>query len=232
MLISKRQIVIGATAATLFPSATVFGQERRDFFGQSVGIKGTLPTDPKDTALVPEVLALIPKGDYMATMLALARLDKNPKAPSNSVGEPWNRRWAKHANPLLVRIWHDMGYIITNDCTAWCAVTLSWCLERGGITPPKHRESSQAFLKFGTPVTTPQRGDICVFTNYGDADHGHVTIFEAMTAGHKSLQVVGANQDISSSVTNCPGNLGTNAIDERPMALKTSGHFLNRYVRP
>lgn len=231
MLISRRHVLAGTVATAMFPTGSPLAQMReRSFFGR-IDITGTLPTNPADVKLVPDVLKLIPTGDYLSSMKALASLDRNPNVPRSSTGEPWNRRWKRTANPLLVQIWRDMGYANRNDCVAWCAVTLGWCLKRGGIKPPPRVESSQSYLGFGKPVTNPQRGDICVFTNYADGTHGHVTIFEQMVSGSSPLLVVGANQELSIP-TNCPGNLGVNVVDERTMALKTRGHYLHKYVRP
>ncbi len=234
MLISRRQIVIGAGSAILLPSAAF---AKRDFFNRdprkkSVRLLGVQPAKKEDEDLVPRVLEFIPKADYVEAMLALANIHKNPRVPLGSTNEPWNRRWQHFANPLLMHIWKEMGYGYQTDCVFWCAVTLGWCLKRGGKTIPPDVQSSQSFLTYGTKVTTPQRGDICVFTNYGSKGGGHVTIFQKMVPGPKPLFVVGANQELSDPATNCPGNLGVNVVDERKMALKTGGHYLHAYRRP
>ncbi len=234
MFIARRHILVGAAAATVFPATALAATSpRRDFFGWIIGTKGILPQNPADVKLLPQVLNEIPTTDYVAAMKALAGLDKNPRVPKGSTNEPWNRRWRQYANPLLVHIWNEMGYTLKNDCTAWCGVTLGWCLKRCGITPPNDPASSQSYLGWGdtVPLTMPKPGDICVFTDKGDAAHGHVTIFEKDLPAQKSVFVIGANQELSIP-TNCPGNLGVNVVDERAMARVTPHHRLNQIRRP
>ena len=223
MVISRRGLIFAATAAVALPLP---GWASRRVFIDTLGVKPSLPEDVKR---VPAILANLPTDNYLKLMQALANLGATEKP--GSTGEPWNRRWREYANPLLVHIWNEMGYQADTDCTAWCGVTLGWCLKRTGIKPPPDCASSQAYLNYFKETSTPQVGDICVFTNYGDATHGHVTIFENAVPAQKAVRVVGANQSLSIP-TNCPGNVGVNVVDERVMALKTAGHFLNKYVRP
>lgn len=234
MLVSRRQIMAGTTAITLFPSVVLAARaSSRSFFGPRVGITGTLPTNPDDEKLVPRVLKEIPTTGHVAAMKALANLHTNPNVPQGSTRELWNRRWRRYANPLLVHIWQEMGYSTHDDCDFWCGVTLGWCLKRSGMAYPPDCARSQAYLtdRHFRQTTAPRLGDLCVFTNINDKNHGHVTIFERALPSQKAVFVVGANQSLSIP-TNCPGNLGVNVVDERAMALKTRGHVLNKYMRP
>lgn len=222
MLYSRRQIVMGATATIVLPTA---GLAKRPMF---IDTKGTKPAPLEDQKRAADIISHLPKDTYVNVMAALAALERTETPGSR--GEPWNRRWHQYANPLLVRIWRDMGYSESTDCTAWCGVTLGWCLKRSGWIPPLNCASSQSYLTYGTPVTNPQPGDLCIFTDFGDKSHGHVTIFVKALPTQKSVRVLGANQSLSEP-TNCPGNLDVNVIDERTMALQTKGHYLHKYIR-
>lgn len=220
MILNRRNVIIGMGSVGAMAATSVLGSNSL--------MQGTLPAPQADKVAAQEIISRLPKTDYFAIMEALSKLDQTEKWSTN--GEPFNRRWRKYANPLLVDIWTDMGQPKATDCTAWCAITLAWCLKRDGRPVPEDCASSQSYLKYGTPIGTPTRGDLCVFTNRGDSAHGHVTIYNrTLDAGH--IEVLGANQGLSDP-TNCGANITANVIDLRSMATSTTTHYLNRYIRP
>ena len=200
--------------------------------------EGTIPPPQSAKDEAAAIINSLPTSDYVAVMEALSHLDTS--APKGPDGLPYNARWPKHANPLLVQMWRDLGVsYIANDCESWCGVAMGWCLQRTGRVIPKDSPSSQAYLTYGTVVTQPAPDDIVVFTNYGDAGHGHVTLFRRWI-DDKTLEVLGGNQQLSGG-TNCPNGFGISVIDQRPMAKDTkhttasgklSGHYVHRFVRP
>jgi uncharacterized protein (TIGR02594 family) len=70
----------------------------------------------------------------------------------------------------------------TNDSIAWCGLTVGYCMAINGIKPVFGATDTDKFLyalawkQFGTPVTSPQPGDVLVFY-FGGSDH-HVTLYE------------------------------------------------------
>ena len=238
MMIDRRSLlgkaILGAGAAFAFGSKSALCQP----FGAHT--EGTLPPPPETLPVVDQIINSLPStNDYVAIMAALANLDKS--APLGPDKLAYNRRWPLHANPLLVRMWKDVGYTyIANDCESWCGIAAAWCLMRSGRTLPKSPESSQSYLdRYGTVVETPVDGDLVVFTNYADASHGHVTIFRKhIDPTH--IEVLGGNQQLSGG-TNCGGGYPISVIDQRAMAIDTkainadkslSGHHVNKYIRP
>ena len=195
---------------------------------------GLHPAKPEDVQLANNIIGRLPSGNYVAIMRALADLDKkepwSSPHPPKSKREPFNRRWDYYANPLLVRIWHEMGYPYMNDCEPFCGVTLGWTLKRSGIVPPGNCASSQSYLNWGVPVGVPKPGDIAVYTHARDRSKGHVGIYMA-TNPDGTYQVLGANQ-LMSEITTCGPGFTANIIDERPMpsSKRPELHF-NAFVR-
>jgi len=162
---------------------------------------------------------------------------------TGSTGERFNARWMKYGNPLIVRFFHDIHYNFDrypNDCTPWCAATLSWCLQRVGKPIPKVPASSQSFKELGREIDPTQEelklGDICVFTNINDKDHGHVAFW---IPGESSdyVIVLGANQDGGDVATNCGPDYPRSRVSVSKRAINkakdasVSGQFLNKFVR-
>ena len=235
----RRSLILGSVAGA-------FLLDHWPAFAQSAGPtpEGTITPPPSFADIAEQIVAGIPPTtDYVAIIETLAAL-KSPGAPRGPDGEPYCWRWKKYANPLLVRMWRDMGYHgEVNDCDEWCAIAIGWCLKRSGRDVPSNVESSQAYLKsWGTPVDTPQLGDIVVFTDDSPkrAGHGHVTVFKSQV-DQNHLIGLGGNQDLSMA-SNCPAGHPVSAIDERPMTMDTrkydaqgkavSGWHVNRYIRP
>jgi uncharacterized protein (TIGR02594 family) len=75
------------------------------------------------------------------------------------------------------------------DSTPWCAAFVNWCLIQAG-KPSLNTAWARSFLNYGTPTTTPNRGDIVVFER---GDGGHVGFFDSYTPNGNIL-VLGGNQ--------------------------------------
>lgn len=80
----------------------------------------------------------------------------------------------------------------TSPTTPWCAAGLNWAMTLAGVTGTGSA-AARSFLKWGDPVTEPQRGDVVVFTRPGAAPgSGHVSLYLVREKG--SVVVLGANQ--------------------------------------
>lgn len=205
MKLDRRGFLIGS-AVTLATSAQADDRREyrdylfKDYFREE--LKGTFPGREEDIEAANRIAESMPKSGQFQIMEALSQITE-----LGSTGEPFNARWAKFANPLIVRVFHDIGYkksAYPNDCTPWCAATTSWCLRRAGHSLPPDPASSQSFVHYGQSANdNPQPGDLCVFRDVGDSSHGHV----GMLVSRKGdvLSVLGGNQ-AAESQTNCgPG---------------------------
>jgi uncharacterized protein (TIGR02594 family) len=233
-----RRTFLTAVATTLF-SSPLMADDRveyreypfTDYF--SPRLRGRYPVRQEDIDAANRLAAAMPTGDWFATMQSLSQITE-----VGSTGELFNMRWKTFANPLIVRFFHDIGYKNTpypGDCTPWCAATVSWCLRRAGERVPPDPASSQSYLRYGRPVTDPQPGDICVFTDVGDRAHGHVGLFASRLGD--TLSVLGGNQ-LGESETNCgagyrKSKIGIAQIPINPNRDKRVGiHYLAAYMRP
>jgi uncharacterized protein (TIGR02594 family) len=192
--------------------------------------------DPPDEDVAPalDLAKQMPTTNHFAIMQALAAI-----TTKGTTGEYFNERWKRIGNPLIIKFFHDVGYAKTpypGDCTPWCAATVSWCLQRSGLKIPSDPASSQGFLSYGRPVTSPSVGDLCVFTDIDDNAHGHVGLFVS-SPSPGFVEVLGGNQ-CGSSLTNCGPGFRQSKVTPMPRAinkakeLKVSSQFLAAYVRP
>jgi len=236
MILNRRFFMIGAAAFLATPTKADDRLEYREYSFKdyfSPGLRGSYPSSPADIEAATRIAESMPKNDHFQIMQALSQV-----AEVGSTGEPFNARWKKFANPLIVRFFHDIGYKRTpypGDCTPWCAATTSWCLKRAGLSIPSDAASSQSFLHYGKRITDPRPGDLCVFTDVNDGAHGHVGMFVALNG--KVVSVLGGNQ-AGESQTNCgPGyrqskiamvDIPVNAQRKRSVGI----HYLAAYVRP
>lgn len=239
MKIGRRDFLAGlgtcfVTTAEAVESRNLYREYNfKDYFARSE--RGTYPSDPSDIGKATKIANGLVKDDYVKIMRSLSEITE-----VGSTGEVFNERWQKFANPLIVRFFHDVGYRRTpypGDCTPWCAATTSWCLKRAGYALPPDPASSQSFLSkgYGTKVSEPREGDLCVFTDVNDSSHGHIGLFVNLTDG--VLTVLGGNQS-GESTTNCgPGyrqskiveaKIPVNAGRKRSVGI----HYLAAYVRP
>jgi uncharacterized protein (TIGR02594 family) len=92
----------------------------------------------------------------------------------------------------------------THDSIAWCGLTVGYCMALNGIRPVFGATDTDRFLwaaawlEFGTPVDTPQLGDIVVFQFSGGGHH--VTLYEQTTGD--SYVCRGGNQGHQVRVSN------------------------------
>ena len=152
----------------------------------------------------------------------------------------FNARWKAFGNPVIVRFFHDVGYVNTkypeSDCTSWCAAALSWALQWSRLPIPKQPTSSQSFLFYGEPVCSPKVGDIAIFTDIHSPTQGHVGLF---TDGDEStVEILGGNQATpQSGPTDCQAGYPQSKIMRRRYHRNPRGDagvsamFLNRLVR-
>jgi uncharacterized protein (TIGR02594 family) len=197
-------------------------------------VLGKFDPPDEDVATALALAKQMPTKDHFIIMKALAAI-----TTKGTTGECFNERWKRVANPLIVKFFHDIGYAKTpypGDCTPWCAATVSWCLQRSGLKITNDPASSQSFLSYGRPVTSPSIGDLCVFTDIDDSAHGHIGLFVS-SPSPDFVEVLGGNQS-GSSLTNCgPGYRQSKVTPmqraiNKEKALKVSNQFLAAYVRP
>jgi uncharacterized protein (TIGR02594 family) len=235
-MLDRRTLVAGLATLLTSPAHSDSRSEYREYSFKdyfSPQWRGTYPSDPRDITTANQIVDSLPTNNHFQIMQALSEIKQ-----TSSTGEPFNARWKKFANPLIVRFFHDIGYKKTpypGDCTPWCAATTSWCLKRSGHSIPLDPASSQSFLNYGARVSDPRPGDLCVFTDVDDRSHGHVGMF--VKTNGEVVSVLGGNQS-GESVTNCgPGyrqsRIAVAEIPINPERKRSVGiHYLAAYVRP
>jgi hypothetical protein len=123
-MLDRRTFVTGVATLLTGPAYSDSRSEYREYSFKdyfSPQFKGTYPSDPKDITTANQIADSLPTNDHFQIMQALSEIKQ-----SGSTGEPFNARWKKFANPLIVRFFHDIGYKKTpypGDCTPWCAAT-------------------------------------------------------------------------------------------------------------
>ncbi len=75
--------------------------------------------------------------------------------------------------------------------TPWCAAFVNSVLHEAGF-PITGSFMARSFLKYGTPVTKPQQGDVVVFVR-GKAPSGHVAFYDS-NHDAQYIRVLGGNQ--------------------------------------
>ena len=157
--------------------------------------------DPADQEMARHLISTLPETDYYDILLRLSQITAR-----GSSGEGFNSRWRRSSNPLIDMFFQDLGYrsAAWDNCAPWCAVALAWCLRRDGRPLPPNPIRSQSYLHYGTPVSEPRRGDICIFTEVDNPAEGHVGLYCGVVPGEK-ITVLGGNQK-GDEETNCgPG---------------------------
>ena len=180
-----------------------------------------------------ELLNALPQRGYYEIMLSLAAI-----SAKGSTGESFNARWRSARNPLIAKLFRDVGYSdpVYDSCAPWCAVALAWCLQRDGRPLPSNPIASQSYLHYGTPVETPRLGDICIFTDVDDASIGHVGLFVGY-AGADKVTVLGGNQKGDVDTRCGPGFLNSYITFEdveinRARRMTDNGLYLRQIRRP
>ena len=198
-----RRAVLGGSMA-IFALPAMAAEEYRiyqfvDYYDKdrnAISILGRFPADKEDIDRALEIAGELAKiKDPFRIMEALSKCkDSGPKS-----GEKYNERWKKTFNPLISLFFHDIGCnaFAEDDCTPWCAATLSWCfLKAKKDTKLKYPASSQDFLGHGVPVDDKdlKEGDICILTLPGNKTRGHVGFWMAGSEEEGWVDILGANQ--------------------------------------
>ena len=80
-------------------------------------------------------------------------------------------------NPIVVGFFQKSVGMIFSDETAWCAAFIGAVLYEAGL-PNTGKLNARSYLKYGTPVSKPQVGDIVVFwRGRRKSWTGHVALF-------------------------------------------------------
>jgi uncharacterized protein (TIGR02594 family) len=125
---------------------------------------------------------------------------------------------AMHDNPVILGWARKIGELFpdtadycalyTHDTTAWCGLTVGYCMATSGIEPVFGANDVSRFLwalawcNFGTEVSgAPQPGDVLVF-DFGNNDH-HVTLFE-QNIDSNTYSCRGGNQSHQVKLSNYP----------------------------
>lgn len=154
--------------------------------------------------------------------------DRDRKELTRYVGE-----WSRKYNPVILSFFTATGRKPEGDCTPWCSAFVNWCLMRSREGYPKLEElegkgnpgartrsaASKSFRTWGTETTTPTDGDIVVFENKSDPEHGHVGFYREMNDTDRAwakekkvnlddfVKVLGGNQgrrrDIDQLASSC-----------------------------
>lgn len=103
-------------------------------------------------------------------------------------------------NKRIVDYFADAGHPeVKNDETAWCAGFVGAMLKRAGM-PNSGSLAARSYLKYGTPVDTPEPGDIVVFSRGNSTWEGHVGFYVGET--DTAVKVLGGNQSNKVSIAN------------------------------
>jgi uncharacterized protein (TIGR02594 family) len=95
--------------------------------------------------------------------------------------------------------------VMHDDYFSWCGLTVGYCMANARIAPVFGTTDTsrflwaEAWLGWGSPVTTPETGDVLVF-DFGGGDH-HVTLFESDN-GDGTWACRGGNQSHHVELTN------------------------------
>ncbi len=111
----------------------------------------------------------------------------------NIDGEWYNAGWKLRWNPVIVRFFSATNFgTPSGDTTSWCAASLNWCLTRSGFRNGTKSAASASFRNAPGATATPKPGDIVVFVQNADPNHGHVALFLSEAGGR--IQCLGGNQ--------------------------------------
>jgi uncharacterized protein (TIGR02594 family) len=111
----------------------------------------------------------------------------------NIDGELYNAGWKQRWNPVIVRFFSATNFgKPSGDTTSWCAASLNWCLTRSGYRSGTKSAASASFRNAPGATATPKPGDVVVFVQNSNPNHGHVTLFLSESAGR--IQCLGGNQ--------------------------------------
>lgn len=108
------------------------------------------------------------------------------------------------SNPRVMEYFKKVGHSwVKDDSTAWCAAYVGWCLEMAGIKSTR-KLNARSYLKLGTEVKTPQKGDIVILWRVKkNSAYGHVAFFEGFTPDG-NLLLLGGNQSNEVNISEYP----------------------------
>ena len=150
-------------------------------------LKGSIAPSPQEISVAGEILTNTPRDTPFNVFNYLLNIKEK-----NIDNEPYNQRWKKRYNPLIVEFFSQLGNRRITDEVPWCAASLSWAINRCSIKSPKSARSYD-FRNFGTDVSkNPEIGDIVVFKSTLDEFKGHVGIF--IENSGEDIKVLGGNQ--------------------------------------
>tara|TARA_R110000851_G_scaffold174949_3_gene321175 strand:+ start:10207 stop:10770 length:564 start_codon:yes stop_codon:yes gene_type:complete len=112
---------------------------------------------------------------------------------------------AKH-NPQIVAMFKKSGAAwVEDDETPWCAAFVGAVLQDAGIKGTM-KLNARSYLDWGTPVATPQAGDVVVFWR-GDKNgwQGHVAFFVRYNSAG-GIVVIGGNQGDAVGIATYPAH--------------------------
>jgi uncharacterized protein (TIGR02594 family) len=140
---------------------------------------------------------------WLATMRSIDGRHWAPGDGPNSTILDW-LRFISSAYPNMAEY---CASVMHDDYFSWCGLTVGYCMTKAGVAPVFGSSDTSRFLwaaawlGWGTPVATPQPGDVLVF-DFGGGDH-HVTLFESDN-GNGTWSCRGGNQAHRAMVTNFP----------------------------
>jgi uncharacterized protein (TIGR02594 family) len=215
-LVSAPSLAFGASAE--FPFSEEYSFAREQIEKHNLGDK-----KPSDASMriAEEILENLRTTNPYETMKSLM----NCKMKS-AEGLFYSQRWPKDYNPVIETMFENIGYHqdSKNDCDAWCAAAVSYCLFRCNRKFPRNAPATAlAYLHWGDEVNNPTQGDICVFRTKGG---GHVGFYVESLGGNE-FSVMGGNQDQSNpDSTRCGQRkpVPLSRITIEPYSMKKGGY--------
>jgi hypothetical protein len=126
-------------------------------------------------------LSPVPAPPWLATMREITGTQWSPgDGPSPIIVD-----WARFIATKYPETADYLGTLSRLDYFEWAGLAVTYCMAKAGIKPPFGSTDttkflwSPAWLAFGTPVDTPQLGDVLIFDFGGGAQH--VAPFEGLT---------------------------------------------------
>ena len=105
-------------------------------------------------------------------------------------------------NATILNWAYELGISYTSDATPWCALFTSYILYKAGFDSIKSLRARD-FLKAGTPVDSPEPGDIAVlWRDSPSSANGHVGIVSSISGS--TITLLGGNQSDSVSYATFP----------------------------
>jgi uncharacterized protein (TIGR02594 family) len=206
-LLDRRTLVLSLPFGLLFMgsslSAAAVDDDEVDFVQLEFAPFGALdkpdlygykePTPDQKNA-VSDIISNTPRGPLpidVAESFITRFYSSDPKAISQW---PAPAAW----NPLVVHFFNDAtNDKVNNDMVEWCSAFANWCIWWSGKTGSESA-SSQSFLRNSlAKVSTPQRGDLAVFTCFDEAGNslhlGHVGFVKEPPSDTSKITLIGGN---------------------------------------